>query len=142
MNVDDYAALRLLIREEEGLRLKPYTDTAGRLTIGFGRNLTDVGISQAEASDLLEADLTRAVNDVQQAFSFFAALDGVRQIVLADMCFNMGIVRLKTFAKMLAFVETGKFLEAAQEMLRSQWADQVGARATRLASAMNSGELK
>lgn len=142
MNVDDYAALRLLIRDEEGLRLKPYTDTAGRLTIGYGRNLTDVGISQLEASDLLENDLTRAVNDVQQALPFFAMLDGVRQIVLVDMCFNMGIARLKTFVKMLAFVQAGKFFEAAQEMLNSQWADQVGARATRLASAMASGEIK
>lgn len=142
MNVDDYAALRLLIREEEGLRLRPYTDTAGRLTIGYGRNLTDVGISQLEASDLLENDLTRAVNDVQQALPFFVMLDGVRQIVLVDMCFNMGIARLKTFVKMLAFVKAGNFFEAAQEMLNSQWADQVGARATRLASAMASGEIK
>lgn len=142
MNVDDYAALRLLIREEEGLRLKPYTDTAGRLTIGYGRNLTDVGISQLEASDLLEADLTRAVTDLNQEFPFVMKLDGVRQIVLTDMAFNLGIARLKTFVKMLAFVQAGKFYEAAQEMLSSQWADQVGARATRLASAMASGELK
>lgn len=124
------------------MRLRPYTDTAGRLTIGYGRNLTDVGISQLEASDLLENDLTRAVNDVQQALPFFVMLDGVRQIVLVDMCFNMGIARLKTFVKMLAFVKAGNFFEAAQEMLNSQWADQVGARATRLASAMASGEIK
>ena len=142
MRPDDIAVLRQMIKADEGLRLFPYTDTAGRLSIGYGRNLTDVGISQLEASDLLEADITRAIYDLQVAFPFVMKLDGVRQIVLTDMCFNLGAARLKTFVKMWRAITVGDYTVAAQEMLASQWAYQVGARATRLAAAMASGELK
>ena len=134
--------LRAMIKNDEGLRLHPYTDTVGRLSIGYGRNLTDVGISQLEASDLLEADITRAIYDLQVAFPIVMNLDGVRQIVLSNLCFNIGATRLKTFVKMWAAITVGDYTVAAQEMLNSQWADQVGARATRLAAAMASGELK
>lgn len=142
MRPDDIAVLRQMIKADEGLRLFPYTDTEGRLSIGYGRNLTDVGISQLEASDLLEADITRAIYDLQVAFPLVMKLDSVRQIVIANMCFNMGVARLKTFVKMWRDITVGDYAAAAEEMISSQWATQVGARATRLAASMQSGELK
>ncbi len=114
----------------------------GRLTIGYGRNLTDVGISQAEASDLLDNDLTRAVSDLQQAFPFVLDLDSTRFVVLACMSFNLGIGRLSKFVQMWAAIRRGDYASAAMEMMESTWSSQVGARATRLAEAMRSGELK
>ena len=38
---------------DEGFRSKPYSDTVGKLTIGYGRNLDDVGITRNEAFQML-----------------------------------------------------------------------------------------
>jgi lysozyme len=139
MTPGDYATLRRIVKRDEGLRLLPYTDVANRLSIGYGRNLTDCGISQTEANDLLENDLTRAVSDLQQAFPFVLTLDGVRQVVLAFMAFNLGIPRLAKFEKMWKAIRAEDYGKAAIEMLESHWASQVGARAIRLATAMERG---
>ncbi len=137
----DYALLRAQLVRDEGLRLKPYTDTIGRLSIGYGRNLTDVGISQAEAAALLDTDMTRAVSELQRAFPFVMDLDSTRFIVLACMAFNLGVTRLAKFTAMWAALRAHEYDQAATEMLNSQWAEQVGSRATRLAASMASGEL-
>lgn len=142
MTPEDYRLLRQQIIRDEGLRLMPYTDTVGRLSIGYGRNLTDTGISQTEASDLLDNDLTRAVSDLQRTFPFVTELDSTRFVVLACMAFNMGVGRLSKFVKMWAALRRNDYETAALEMLSSHWAEQTGARATRLAESMRSGELK
>lgn len=142
MSPADYAQLRRNVQLSEGLRLKPYTDVAGRLSIGWGRNLTDCGISQVEAGMLLDNSLTTAVSDLQQAFPFVLDLDSVRLVVLAEMCYNLGISRLAKFTKMWALIRSKQYSQAAIEMLDSEWASQVGARATRLADAMSKGSFE
>lgn len=138
----DYAVLRAVLVRDEGLRLKPYTDSTGHLTIGYGRDLTDDGISQAEASNLLLNDMTAAVSDLQRTFPFVQTLDSVRQVVLAAMCFNMGVGALAGFRDMWAALRAGDYNAAAEAMLASEWATQVGARATRYAASMAAGEIK
>ena len=127
------------IIKHEGLRLKPYRCTAGKLTIGIGRNLDDVGITENEARYLLKNDLQRSHIDCLNAFGWYAGLDETRQGVICEMCFNLGLARLKGFKKMLTAVETGNYALAAQEMLASQWAKQVGQRARTLADIMKRG---
>jgi lysozyme len=130
-----------LLKLHEGIRLKPYRDTVGKLTIGIGRNLSDVGVSQEEALYLLDNDIRNAVSALGTAFSWFEHLDDVRRIVLVDMCFNMGINTLKTFVNTLLNIRYGRYEEAAQNMLKSKWASQVGQRAVRLAEMMRTGTL-
>lgn len=142
MNPADFGTLRQMIKDAEGLRLLPYFDTQGKITIGYGRNLTDNGISQLEAADMLDQDLTRHVSDLTRAYPFIERLDSVRQIVLANMCFNLGVSRLSKFVQMWDAVQRHDFDVAAIEMVDSVWAKQVGARATRLAEAMRTGEWK
>ena len=48
------------LKVDEGVKLKPYKDTVGKLTIGCGRNLDDIGISYTEVDYLLENDLNMA----------------------------------------------------------------------------------
>ena len=127
------------IIRHEGLKLKPYRCTAGKLTIGIGRNLDDVGITENEARYLLKNDLQRSHIDCLNAFAWYAELDEVRQSVVCEMCFNLGLARLKGLKKMLKAVETGNYALAAQEMLASQWAKQVGQRARTLADIMKRG---
>lgn len=122
--------------EHEGLRLKPYRCPAGKLTIGVGRNLEDKGITKEEALLLLENDIMETKALCEKNFPFFNRLDENRKSVLVEMCFNMGISRLKGFRLMLEAVEHEDFLCASKEMLNSKWAHQVGKRALRLASMM------
>ena len=146
----------------EGLRLQVYKDTLGIDTIGIGRNLEDRGISKEELDwmdypsidhvyewGITEADAVYlATNDVQiveeellRAHPCVEDLDAVRQLVLVDMAFNMGVPRLCKFKKMWAAVECGDYPTAAKEMLDSRWATQVKGRATKLANAMHNGEF-
>ena len=123
----------------EGLRLKPYTCPAGHLTIGYGHNLEN-GITPQMARFMLEQDLALAQMEVGARFAWSGRLDEVRQFVLVDMCFNMGLARLCTFKKMLCAVEGGDYQTAAKEMLESRWAKQVKSRAVKLAEMMKTGE--
>lgn len=123
----------------EGLRLKPYRDTVGKLTIGVGRNLDDKGITQEEALHLLENDIHEVEAKLRQALPWIQDLDEVRYRVLVDMGFNLGVAGLLKFKRTLRFVETGNYASAAGAMLESKWARQVKARASRLASMMATG---
>jgi lysozyme len=125
----------MLIRHE-GLRLKPYRDTVGKLTVGCGRNLDDVGITQEEAMVLLNNDINTAELGLQKAFPWFDQLDPVRQDVLLDMVFNLGITRFMSFHRTIAAIEAQDWNKAADEMLQSRWAQQVGLRASELSQMM------
>lgn len=129
-----------LTKPSEGLRLKPYRCTAGKLTIGYGRNLEDVGISEQEAEYLLDQDMQR-VQQEALAFPFFEALNDYRKAVILDMLFNLGLSRFKRFKQTLLALERHDYQEAANQMLDSKWAIQVGIRADRLAEIMRTGEL-
>jgi lysozyme len=122
------------------MRLEPYTDTVGKITIGVGRNLTDVGISQNEAMAMLRSDQKSAENGVLHRWQWSRNLDDRRLAVMVNMAFNMGIEGLAEFQRMLAAVEAGDYDIAAMEMLDSVWATQVGDRATRLAEQMRTGK--
>lgn len=128
------------LKRDEGLRLTPYKDSVGKVTIGYGRNLDDAGISQYEADLLLQHDITNASQDLRGALPWTEGLDEARRGVLLNMAFNMGIHRLLGFKITLAMVQSGDYDKAADEMLDSKWAEQVGARAHRLAVQMRSGE--
>ena len=128
-----------MLTRHEGVRLKPYRDTVGKLTIGIGRNLDDVGITGYEAAYLLENDITKARNELRKAFPWFPNLTCQRQDALTDMCFNIGITRLNGFTKMIAAFEKSDYEEVSKEMLDSKWAEQVGARAVELAAIIRTG---
>ena len=128
-----------LVRDEE-LRLKPYTDSVGKLTIGVGRNLTDKGISFQEAQGLLANDIADATADLQAKLPWTATLDDVRKGAMVNMTFNIGIGGLLEFHDFLARMQRGDFSGAAGAMLDSLWARQVGTRATRLSIQIEKGE--
>ena len=136
MNIEEMK--KELIRDE-GLRLKPYRCPAGKLTIGVGRNLEDTGITELEAEMLLAYDIERFGYQLDRAIPWWRRLDDVRQRVLLNMAFNMGVARLMEFKNTLESVKAGKWKDAAAGMLQSRWASQVGARAGRLARMMETG---
>lgn len=127
------------LNRDEGLRLKPYRDTVGKLTIGIGRNLDDVGISEAEAEYLLQQDIDRTMADMDRLMPWWRGLDDTRKRVLINMGFNLGVPGLMKFKNTLAAVKEGRYTDAADGMLDSLWARQTKGRAIRLARAMRLG---
>ena len=134
--------LREQLIRDEGCRLKPYRDQVGKLTIGVGRNLDDVGLSQTEADFLLDNDIQRATADVIARIPCAQHLDEVRRAVLINMAFNLGIGGLLKFTKALDAVARFEWDRAAEEMLDSKWAQQVDHSATRRADQMRTGEWR
>jgi lysozyme len=128
------------LKRDEGLRLKPYKDSIGKLTIGIGRNLTDVGISEDEANMLLTNDIAHANGMLSQVLPWSQGLDDARLGALLNMTFNMGMGALLQFKKFLGFMQAGQWADASQEMLNSEWAKQVGSRAYRLSVQVGTGE--
>jgi lysozyme len=129
-------ALRAQLIRHEGLRLRPYIDTVGKTTIGVGRNLDDRGISESEALFLLDNDIDMSIDELRARFEWFDELSEVRQRVLVDMAFNLGITKLLGFKRTLAAIKRGDYVAAAAGMMASKWATQVKRRAHRLAAMM------
>jgi lysozyme len=129
-------ALKQSLIAHEGLKLKPYTCTAGALTIGVGRNLDANGISEAEAMAMLENDINSCIAELDRAKPSWIKHASHRQNVLIEMCFNLGITRLLKFVKMWEALENRDYDKAAFEMLNSMWAVQVGKRAQTLSNRM------
>jgi len=100
------------------------------------------GITEADAAYLLENDVQIVEDELLKAHPCVAELDSVRQLVLVDMAFNMGVPRLCKFKKMWNAIHEQDFRNAAKEMLDSRWAIQVKLRSTKLAHAMHHGEFK
>ncbi len=131
-----------MLKRHEGLKLKPYKDTKGLLTIGIGRCLETKGITELEAEMLCNNDIAQCMVDLRNFLTWFDKLDSVRQDVLMDMCFNMGISGLLKFHNTLTLIEQGKYVDASKEMLNSEWAKQVGDRAIELSNMMAIGKYK
>jgi lysozyme len=148
--------------EHEGMVLTVYEDSLGIDTIGIGRNLKDRGITKEELDymdipnmgivydhGITEADARYlALNDIRivenelcKVHPCVENLDSVRQLILMDMAFNMGVPRLCKFKNMWNAIHEGRFDIAAIEMMDSRWARQVGRRAVKLSDAMKAGEF-
>lgn len=127
------------IRLHEGLKLKPYECPTGYITIGYGRNIQQNGITLAEAEMLLDNDIDRVVNELEKWLSVFHELSENRKAALIDMSYNLGFNKLFQFRNFLAALQKKNFDLAAKEMLESKWAAQVGNRATVLANMMKEG---
>lgn len=136
--LESYSVDELLIYHE-GLRLKPYADAGNKLTIGVGRNLEDSGITRDEALLLLHNDIGRVTNALDEKLPWWKSLSDVRKKVLISMAFNLGVGGLLKFNGMLSALQDGDYATAAEQMLASKWASQVGTRAIELAYMMENG---
>lgn len=130
------------LKRHEGFRSHAYLDTVGKLTIGYGRNLDDRGVSRAEADQLLENDVTLAIQECLQVWPWLSKLDDVRAAVIVELAVNMGVPILAGFKRMLAALEKGDYGTAAAELLDSKWRRDVGPhRSSRLAQQLASGKI-
>ena len=130
------------IKRHEGFRGKPYMCSAGKTTIGYGHNLDDNPLTEEFAEKLLVQDVFDAERDLNRNFPKSLDLDQVRRGVLINMVFNLGISRFMGFKNMMAALVAEDYEKAAEEMLHSRWAEQVGNRAIELAEQMRTGKYQ
>lgn len=128
------------LERHEGLRLKPYRCTSDKLTIGIGRNLEDVGITEEEARMLLKNDIANATTQLLTEYPWMTTLGEVRFAALLNFTFNVGIGTVGKFVKALALLKEQQFDKAADEFLKSRWARQVGQRAVEVTDQIRTGE--
>jgi len=128
------------LRTHEGVEKFPYKCTAGYLTIGVGRNIEERGLLDDEIDFLLDNDINIAIDEVAATYDWFFDLSEIRQRVIIDMVFNLGLPRFSQFKNMIAAIEAEDFVQASNEMMDSRWAQQVGLRASRLAEMMETDE--
>ncbi|NOQ31672.1 MAG: lysozyme [Helicobacteraceae bacterium] len=134
-----------MLKIHEGCALTVYKCPSDKHTIGYGRNLDDLGITQDEANSMLLSDVERTIEELK-SFTWFDDLcnsaydrDHLRASALIDMCFNLGFPRFKQFKKMIHALEWMDYKTASIEMLNSRWAKQVGTRAIRLSNIIKFG---
>jgi len=128
------------LKRHEGVKLKPYFDTVGKCTIGIGRNLDDIGITEKEAEMLLTNDIHEAIFQLTRRFTWTKELDEVRFAALINFTFNVGIGTVSKFTNAMALLKDGKYDMAADEFLNSKWAKQVGQRAIDVTEQIRTGE--
>lgn len=130
--------LRETITRHEGSRLDMYQDSLGIWTIGVGHNIQEKGISPAVMELMLDEDIEEAIVELKRSVSFFSKMPEQVQEALVNLSFNMGIPRLMQFKKTLAYLRDGDFEAAADELLDSRYAEQVGRRADEVAEMIRS----
>lgn len=123
----------MLIRHE-GVKLKPYRCTSGKLTIGIGRNLDDKGITQNEAFQLLHGDVSSVRWALNKHLPWWSEQPEPVRLVLQNMAFQLGVTGLLEFKRALGLLQRARYAEAAKEMLGSAWAKQTPKRAEELAA--------
>ena len=134
----DHENLRAMLLRHEGRRFKPYKCTSNKTTIGIGRNLDDVGLSEDEVQYLFTNDCERATL-IAGRIPLFHKLDAVRKCALIDMAFQMGYA-VKDFKKALAAMRVSDWQKAHDELLDSRWAKQTPHRANEIADMILTGE--
>ena len=127
------------LRIHEGVEKTVYNDSEGIPTIGVGRNLRDRGLSDDEIDYLLSNDIDIVVNELDKVMPWWRDLDEVRQRVLCDLVFNLGMPRFSGFKKSISYMKQQMWDQAADELLDSKWARQVGRRAHTLSEMMRTG---
>jgi GH24 family phage-related lysozyme (muramidase) len=119
---------------DEGLRYEPYKDTLGNATIGFGHLIRSgeefAKLTPRQAIELLRDDYAIAKQSVERRYPWAS---GDVKLVLTNMSFQLGEVRLAKFKKALAALKAKDYDLAAAEFLDSRWARQAPKRAQRLA---------
>lgn len=132
----NYNKLRSLLEIHEGKRSRPYQCSAGKTTIGIGHNLDDSDLPEEVIQHIFTLDIKGCLVTCDKLFKTWHMLPDMKQVVLANMAFQLGYNRLKGFKKLIAAANAKDWQEASRQMLDSKWARQVPNRANELAEIM------
>lgn len=132
------------LRRDEGVRYRPYQDSLGIWTVGVGHKLLSTDdfiypLTDDNVDALLESDVAKVMSQLAGVCSWFPHLDDVRKGAVVNWAFNIGVHGVLLFVQAGKAIAAGDWQTAHDQMLASEWATQVGARATRLATQILTG---
>lgn len=146
-NKSNQETLESRIIRHEGFCAFPKVDIPPMYVIGFGHDITKTecenysnGITWNEAEELLEYDLNIIKQNCAKEFPWLLGLDDIRQSVIWEMCYQLGVGGVSQFKNMIAAIREKNWEEAANSMLESQWQQETPVRCQELASLMRTGE--
>lgn len=125
----------------EGLRLRPYTDSYGYLTIGYGHNLSENGITIAIAQALLNSDIVAAQKQVFTNCPWIADIGIARSDALVHLCFWVGIGAFMGFKDMLAAAEAENWQAAHDTLINSTLHAEIPDRCEAIANRLLTGNM-
>ena len=120
--------IKAMLVRHEGLVCHLYQCKADKTSIGVGRNLSDVGISEDEAMYLLNNDIKRTTEDLDKNYGAWITFPLEARMVCIDLVFNLGITGFMKFKKTRQLMELGMWLEASEELLDSKYHIQLPSR--------------
>ena len=126
------------LKDDEGFEEKPYKDTLGYLTIGYG-TLIENGLSKFESELLLLVRARESMIELQRAKPIVSTLSDNRLFALSNMAYNLGVPKLLRFKRMWGAIEVGDFESARKHALDSRWAKQVKGRSKRVTDLLMDG---
>jgi lysozyme len=139
------------LKIDEGVVYEIYLDHLGYPTLGVGHLILEgdlehgqnVGskVSEERVKTLFALDLNTAISECEVLYDdCWDKFPEEVQEILVNMLFNMGRPRLSKFKKMNAALREGDWKTASVEGQDSLWYRQVGNRANRLMSRLESIE--
>jgi len=130
------------IKADEGEVLEVYLDHLGYPTIGIGHLVTEkdeefgkppgTAITAERSRELFARDIQSAIEDCERLYGQWHNWPEEVQLIMVNMCFNLGVTRLAKFKNMHNMLSQHKWKEAAAEGRDSLWYRQVTNRAERL----------
>jgi len=138
MKPDELKRLKAMLEHDEGLRLKPYHCTAGKLTIGVGRNIEDVGISKTTAYQMLEEDIERCERSCRAIFGaeLWNSWGPVRRMGWLNFAFQLGPAGMLGVRNTLRAAIAQDWKRVEENLKLSRWIKQTPQRAERVISAI------
>lgn len=145
--------LKQLLTKHEGRKNKPYKDTKGIATIGIGHNIDAKGlpddirkfldengyITDEMIYRLLADDIADASADVERLYPLSYSFSESRRFALVDFLFNVGLRTARTFTNTNKAINEERWDDAADGLLASKYARQVGKRAQTIARMLREG---
>tara|TARA_R110000824_G_C15146832_1_gene670570 strand:- start:27 stop:536 length:510 start_codon:yes stop_codon:yes gene_type:complete len=141
----DMSKVLEMLRRHEGCETHAYSCTSNRMTIGCGRNIDPaggLGLSDDEINFLLQNDINRVIAELTNEFAWFPELNECRRDAMINICFNMGLTRLRLFKLALGAMQNLDYSTAAAEFINSKWTKQVGNRAIEVALMIKTGNYQ
>ncbi len=134
--------LRKELESDEGNVKSIYLCSESHPTFGIGHLITSddpeygkpVGteVSEERVVSAFEDDISVTISDCAKIFEDWDKLPEEARLVTANMCFQLGLPRLRKFKKTIDACNRGAWSEMASEMRNSKWHKQTTARAERL----------
>ena len=148
--------LRLVeqLKLDEGYESRPYQDSLGNWTIGYGTTWTlDKNGNKQKINGLtkkwtketaeyhLYAHISQAIRQAKSFVNNFAKLCDEQQEALVNMAYQLG-AKQNQFKKARQAIQKGQNDKAYRELINSRWAKQTRKRAYRIATTFLNHEIR